>query len=183
MMNRLLWLSRLIDGLNARVGRLASWLVLAAVLISAGNAVTRKALNLSSNAALEIQWYLFSGVFLLCAGATLLANEHVRVDVILSRLSRRKQLVVEMAGTVFFLMPVTVLILVLSWPSFVTAYVEGEMSSNAGGLIRWPVKLLIPVGFALLLLQGVSQFIKSADEYRRLRAGGPPGATRQGARP
>lgn len=183
-MDRLLWLSRLIDGLNTAVGKLASWLVLAAVLISAGNAVTRKALNLSSNAALEIQWYLFSGVFLLCAGATLLSNEHVRVDVVLSRLPRRKQLVIEMLGTVFFLMPVTVLILVLSWPSFMTAYTEAEMSPNAGGLIRWPVKLLIPVGFGLLLLQGVSQFIKSADEYRRLRASGEPsGTTGQVPRP
>lgn len=167
-MNQLLRLSRLIDSVNAKVGKLASWLVLVAVLISAGNAVTRKAFNLSSNAALEIQWYLFSAVFLLCAGATLLSNEHVRVDVILSRLSRRKQLVVEVLGTLLFLMPVTVLILVLSWAPFVNAFVGAEMSSNAGGLIRWPVKLLIPVGFGLLLLQGVSQLIKSVDEYRRL---------------
>lgn len=179
-MNFLLRISSVIDGLNTRVGRLASWLILVAVLISAGNAVTRKALNLSSNGMLEIQWYLFSAVFLLCAGYTLLNNEHVRVDLVFVRLSRRKQLLVEIFGTVFFLAPVVALILVLSWAPFTAAWTSGEVSANAGGLIRWPVKLLIPAGFTLLLLQGLSQVIKSVDEFFRLGrgeiAGGPTSA-------
>jgi len=167
-MQALLGLSRRIDALNAAVGRATYWLILAAVLISSGNAVVRKTLSLSSNALLEIQWYLFAAVFLLCAGYTLLAREHVRVDLIHSRLSRRGQLIVEMFGTLVFLMPVTALILVLSWAPFVDAFQSGEVSSNAGGLIRWPVKLLIPVGFGLLLLQGLSELIKDAAALRAL---------------
>lgn len=170
-MNFLLRLSRAIDALNGAVGRAAYWLVLVAVLISAFNAVSRKTLDMSSNAMLEIQWYLFSGIFLLCAGYTLMHNEHVRVDVVFGRLSRRKQLVVEMFGLLFFLAPMTLLILFLSWAPFMDAWTSGEMSGNAGGLIRWPAKLLIPVGFGLLILQAVSQFIKSVDEFRNLGAG------------
>ena len=168
-MEFLLRASRMIDALNGVVGRATYWLLLAAVVISSGNAVIRKAFSMSSNAMLEIQWYLFAAVFLLCAGYTLLKREHVRVDLIHSRLSRRNQLRVEIFGTLFFLAPVTGLILVLSWAPFMDAFTSGEVSANAGGLIRWPVKLLIPVGFALLLLQGVSEVIKDAAELRALK--------------
>ena len=170
-MTLLLSLSRAIDATNRAVGRFTYWLVLVAVLISSFNAIVRKTLHMSSNSLLEIQWYLFSAIFLLCAGYTLMNNEHVRVDVLFGRLSRRKQLVIEIFGLLVFLGPMTMLILVLSWQPFLDAFHSGEMSSNAGGLIRWPVKLLIPVGFFLLLLQGVSELIKNIHEYRRLGAG------------
>lgn len=170
-MKLLLRASRLIDALNRCVGRATYWLILVAVLISAGNAISRKTMNLSSNAMLEIQWYLFAAVFLLCAGYTLLSKEHVRVDLIFTRLSRRKQLIVEIFGTLVFLAPMTVLILVLSWAPFMDAWVSGEVSANAGGLVRWPVKLLIPIGFALLLLQGMSEVIKDVAELRSLARG------------
>ncbi len=170
-MKLLLRASRLIDALNRCVGRVTYWLILVAVLISAGNAISRKTMNLSSNAMLEIQWYLFAAVFLLCAGYTLLCKEHVRVDLIFTRLSRRKQLIVEIFGTLVFLAPMTVLILVLSWAPFMDAWVSGEVSANAGGLVRWPVKLLIPIGFALLLLQGMSEVIKDVAELRSLGRG------------
>ena len=159
-MNSLLRLSRAIDALNRRVGRSALWLVLFAVLISAINAVTRKLFNLSSNAFLELQWYLFSAIFLLGAGYTLLHNEHVRIDVISGRLSPRTRAVVDIVGTLFFLLPMALIVLKLSWPVFIDAYTSDEVSSNAGGLTRWPVKLLMPAGFALLALQGVSELIK-----------------------
>lgn len=167
-MKLLLRASRLIDALNRGVGRATYWLILVAVLISVGNAISRKTMNLSSNAMLEIQWYLFAAVFLLCAGYTLLNKEHVRVDLIFTRLSRRKQLIVEIFGTLVFLAPMTALILVLSWAPFMDAWVSGEVSANAGGLVRWPVKLLIPIGFALLLLQGMSEVIKDVAELRSL---------------
>jgi len=175
-MNSLLRASRLIDALNMAVGKASYWLILIAVLVSSGNAVVRKAFNMSSNSLLEIQWYLFAAVFLLCAGYTLLNEEHVRVDLIHSRLSRRQQLWVEIFGTLFFLAPVTLLILVLSWAPFVDAYTSGEVSSNAGGLIRWPVKLLIPAGFGLLLLQGASELIKDVAELRGLDRSTPTAA-------
>jgi TRAP-type mannitol/chloroaromatic compound transport system permease small subunit len=175
-MNSLLRASRLIDALNMAVGKASYWLILIAVLVSSGNAVVRKAFNMSSNSLLEIQWYLFAAVFLLCAGYTLLNKEHVRVDLIHSRLSRRQQLWVEIFGTLFFLAPVTLLILVLSWAPFVDAYTSGEVSSNAGGLIRWPVKLLIPAGFGLLLLQGASELIKDVAELRGLDRSTPTAA-------
>ncbi|MBA2723375.1 MAG: TRAP transporter small permease subunit [Methylibium sp.] len=159
-MQALLHLSRLIDALNERVGKLILWLVLAAVLISAGNAVIRKAFNISSNAFLEIQWYLFAGVFMLGAGYTLLRNAHVRIDFVSSRLSARSNAVIDSLGLVLVLMPLAVLMIDLSWPLFMRAWVSGEVSGNAGGLIRWPVLLLIPAGFALLLLQAVSELIK-----------------------
>lgn len=159
-MNPLLSLSRLIDALNERVGKLVMWLVLLSVLISAGNATVRKVFNTSSNAWLEIQWYLFAAVFLLCAGYTLLNNEHVRIDVISGRLSPRKRIWIDIIGIVAFLMPLVVLTLWLAVPFFLQGFRSGEMSSNAGGLIRWPVYLLMPVGFALLGLQGLSELIK-----------------------
>jgi len=159
-LKRLLALSRLIDALNERVGRLVYWLVLAAVLVSAGNAVFRYLFNLSSNAWLEIQWYLFSAVFLLCAGYTLLHNEHIRIDVIAGRLSKRAQTWIDIFGCVFFLLPMALVIMWLAWPVFMDAYIHHEISGDAGGLVRWPVKLLMPVGFFLLALQGVSELIK-----------------------
>ncbi|MBI4195666.1 MAG: TRAP transporter small permease subunit [Betaproteobacteria bacterium] len=159
-MRALLGISRLIDGLNERVGRVVAWLVLISVLVSAGNATVRYALNLSSNAWLEIQWYLFSAIFLLGAGYTLGRNEHVRVDVLAGRLSRRGQAWIDILGGTLFLLPIAILILYLSWPMFMQSYASGEISSDAGGLIRWPVKLPIPAGFALLVLQGLSEIIK-----------------------
>ncbi|HTJ98226.1 MAG TPA: TRAP transporter small permease subunit [Bordetella sp.] len=159
-MQFLIALSRIIDALNARVGRTVAWATLLVVLVSAGNAVVRKVFHNSSNAWLELQWYLFGAMFLLSAGYTLLRNEHVRVDILSSRLSRRKQIGIEIFGVLFFLLPVCCLILALSWPVFVDSYASNEMSSNSGGLVRWPVKLLIPIGFGLLVLAGISHLIK-----------------------
>lgn len=159
-MQGLLRLSRGIDWLNERVGRTVIWLVLIAVLISAGNAIIRKAFDTSSNAWLEVQWYLFSAIFLLAAGYTLLRNEHVRIDVLLHRLPKRGQIWVDIFGLVFFMAPFVLLMIYLSWPVFMRAFVSGEMSENAGGLIRWPVYILVPIGFALLALQGLSELIK-----------------------
>jgi TRAP-type mannitol/chloroaromatic compound transport system permease small subunit len=159
-MKALLRVSRAIDALNERIGRAMIWLVLVMVLVSAANASVRYLLNMSSNAWLELQWYLFAAVFLICAGYTLLHNEHVRIDVISSHLSRRTQIWIDVFGTVFFLFPVAGYIAWLSWPVFMNAWVSGEISTNAGGLIRWPARLLIPVGFGLLTLQGVSELIK-----------------------
>lgn len=159
-MNALLALSRLIDAVNTVVGRCVTWLTLVVVLVSAGNAVVRKTFQISSNAWLELQWYLFGAIFLLAAGYTLLRNEHVRVDVLSSRLPRRKQIYIDIFGVIFFLMPACLLITYLSWPMFIDSFLSNEQSSNTGGLVRWPVKLLIPVGFALLVLAGLSHLIK-----------------------
>lgn len=159
-MQGLLRLARLIDALNTAVGRTAMWLILAATLISAGNALMRYSLDLSSNAWLELQWYLFAAVFLLCAPYTLLKNEMVRIDVVAGRLSRRTQVWIDVAGTLFFLLPMALLLMTLSWPGFVQSFLREEVSANAGGLVVWPARLLIPVGFALLALQGVSELIK-----------------------
>lgn len=159
-MKPLLALSRVIDAVNERIGQWVYWLVLFTVLISAANATVRKLFNYSSNSFLEIQWYLFSAVFLFCAGYTLKHNEHVRIDIVTSRFSARVRAAIDIFGTVFFLMPLTLLIVYLSWPVFVEAYTRGEVSTNAGGLIIWPARLLIPVGFALLLAQGISELIK-----------------------
>jgi TRAP-type mannitol/chloroaromatic compound transport system permease small subunit len=153
-------LARAIDALNGCVGRTVSWLVLAAVLVSAGNALTRYGLDVSSNAWLELQWYLFSAIFLLAAGWTLERNAHVRIDVLSARWSERARAWIDLAGAMVFLMPMALLVLYFSWPMFVQSYVGHEISSDAGGLVRWPVKLLIPGGFALLALQGVSEVIK-----------------------
>ena len=159
-MTALLSLSRLIDAVNERVGRLTRWLILAAVLISAGNAIMRKAFNIGSNAYLEVQWYLFAGVFMLGAGYVFLHNAHVRIDFIASKLSKRTNAIIDATGIVVFLIPLCLILINLSWPLFHNAWVSGEVSSNAGGLIRWPVLLLIPVGFALLLLQALSELVK-----------------------
>ena len=159
-MSSLLSLSRLIDRANERIGHVVYWLVLATVLISATNAVVRKAFNYSSNAFLEIQWYLFSAIFLFLAGYTLMRNDHVRIDVVASRFSKRVQAWIDIFGTLFFLLPMAILIMWLSWPIFVDTYVHHEISTNAGGLIIWPARLLVPIGFALLVVQGISELIK-----------------------
>ena len=159
-MNALLALSRAIDAITERVGRIVYWLILVVVLISAANATVRKLFNFSSNAYLEIQWYLFSVIFLFLAGYTLLHNDHVRIDIIAGRLSRRAQNWIDVVGIVLFLMPMSIVIMWLSWPLFVDSWVRHEVSTNAGGLIIWPARLMVPVGFALLIVQGVSELIK-----------------------
>jgi len=164
----LLRLSALIDALNERVGHLSYWLILLAVLVSAGNASVRYAFNMSSNAWLEIQWYLFSAVFLFCAGYTLLHNQHVRIDVISGRMSRRARAWIDVLGTLFFLLPMAIAIMWMSWPVFVDAYQRNEVSTNAGGLIVWPGRLMLPVGFFLLILQGISELIKRVAFLRGL---------------
>jgi TRAP-type mannitol/chloroaromatic compound transport system permease small subunit len=159
-MQALLSISRLIDAINDRIGRLMMWFVLAATLISAINAIIRKVFGTSSNAWLEVQWYLFAAVFLLGGGYAFLRNAHVRIDFLSSKFSARTRNWVDIVGIVVFLAPLCLLLIVEGWPVFARAWASGEMSSNAGGLIRWPVYLLIPLGFAILLLQGVSEIIK-----------------------
>jgi len=156
----LLRLSRLIDTVNHWLGKVVMWLVLAAVLISAGNAIVRKAFNIGSNAFLEIQWYLFAGVFMLGVGYVMLMNAHVRIDFISSRLSKRTNAIIDAIGIVVFTIPLSIIMIDLGWPLFERALVTGEMSQNAGGLIRWPVLGLVPLGFAILLAQSVSELIK-----------------------
>jgi len=159
-MNAMLKMSQLIDGLNERVGRAMIWLVLIVVIVSSGNAAFRFTFNLSSNALLEIQWYLFSAIFLFSAGYVLKKNEHIRIDVIVSRCSERTQNWIDVFGILVFLLPMALIIGYLSWPVFMNAWTSGEMSSNPGGLIRWPVRLMMPLGFALLVLQGLSELVK-----------------------
>jgi TRAP-type mannitol/chloroaromatic compound transport system permease small subunit len=168
MMKLLLGLSRAIDALNENIGKLTYWLILAAVLISTGNAVIRYSINMSSNAWLEIQWYLFSFVFLFCAGYTLLHNQHVRIDVISGHLSGRGRAWIDILGTIFFLLPMAIAIMWLSWPVFLDAYRSNEVSTNAGGLLVWPGRLMLPVGFFLLVLQGFSELIKRVAFLRGL---------------
>jgi len=156
----LLRISAVIDWITDHVGRYAIWLLLGAVVISAGNAISRYAFSASSNAMLEVQWYLYSAVFILGAGYTLLKNQHVRIDLISNRISAKARNWVDVIGLAVFLIPVAVMIAWMSWAGFVDSYNVGEMSSNAGGLIRWPVRLLIPVGFWLLAVQGLSELIK-----------------------
>ena len=159
-MKPLLSLSRLIDEINRRISKIACWLVLLSCLVSGGNALTRYGLNMSSNAWLEIQWYMFAAMFMLGASYTLYKNEHVRVDILYARLSTRAQIWVDLLGGILFLLPAAGILTWLSWPVFYQVWVSGEMSSSAGGLIRWPVKLFLPLGFGLLVLQGVSEVIK-----------------------
>ena len=161
-MNGLLTISRLIDSLNDRFALLAKWAVLLSCLISAANAAVRYLADYSSNAFLEIQWYLFAACVMLGAAQVLRVNEHVRVDVIYGRFSGRTQALIDLAGLGLFLMPAMVVMVYFSWPLFVKMYLSGEMSSNAGGLIRWPAMLMLPLGFSLLILQGVSEIIKRA---------------------
>jgi len=159
-MRGLLWFSGWVDRLSVGIGQLVRWLVLVSVLISAGNAVMRKAFNIGSNAFLEVQWYLFSGVFLLGAGYVFLKNAHVRIDFISGKLSARANALIDVIGILLVILPLCAMLISLSWPVFHQAWVSGEMSQNAGGLIRWPVLLLIPVGFGLLMLQTASELIK-----------------------
>lgn len=159
-MQALLKLSRGVDWLNTLVGKYVIWLILASTVISGVNAIVRKVFHTSSNAFLEVQWYLFAGSFLLAAGYTLLCNEHVKVDVVNSRLSKRTQIYIDIFGFVLFLIPMCWIVLHYGIPFFLQAWKTGEMSSNAGGLIRWPVYLMMPLGFGLLLLQGFSELIK-----------------------
>ncbi len=177
-MNALLGLARAVDALNQRVGRFVYWLVLAAVLISAGNAIIRKTFNTSSNAWLEIQWYLFAAVFLLGAGHVLLLNEHVRIDVIASRLKRRTQVWIDVVGLLVFVLPLCVYVVALTIPITWTAYVTGEMSTNAGGLVRWPSYLMMPIGFVLLGLQSLSELIKRVAFLRGLAPDPAPSKTK-----
>ena len=203
-MNALLALSRAIDAVTERVGRIVYWLILIVVLISAANAVVRKLFNFSSNSYLEIQWYLFSVIFLFGAGYTLLRSEHVRIDIIAGRLSARAQNWIDVVGIVLFLMPMSLIIMWLSWPLFVDSWTRNEVSTNAGGLIIWPARLMVPIGFALLIMQGVSELIKRlaflsgripdplekhhgrsaeeelAEEISRQRSAEPPGAAERG---
>ncbi len=159
-MEILIRMSVLIDALSGRIGRLIYWMILVSVVVSSGNAVVRYIFDTSSNAWLELQWYLFSAVFLLGAGYTLLHNQHVRIDIIAGRLSPRGRAWIDLLGGIFFLMPMAIVILTLSWPAFVESFVRHEYSSDAGGLLRWPARLLVPVGFFLLVLQGLSEIIK-----------------------
>lgn len=159
-MNGLMKFSKGVDWLNTQVGRATMWLILATTLISAGNALVRKIFNSSSNGLLEIQWYLFAAVFMLGAGYGFLKNSHVRIDFISSKLSHRARNWIDVLGIILVLFPFCIIIISLGWPFFMQAFVSGETSQNAGGLIRWPAYILIPVGFALLLLQGISELIK-----------------------
>jgi TRAP-type mannitol/chloroaromatic compound transport system permease small subunit len=159
-MTLLLALSRLIDKISAGIGKFTMWLILATTLISAGNAIVRKVFNVSSNSLLEIQWYLFAAVFMLGAGYGFLRNSHVRIDFISNKLSDRTRNWVDIVGIVAVLLPLCVMTIDLSWPYFTRALASGEMSQNAGGLIRWPAYAMIPLGFGLLLLQSLSELIK-----------------------
>ena len=159
-MQGLLAFSRVIDAVNHRLSWIADWLVLLACLISAGNAFSRYAFGMSSNAWLEIQWYMFGAVVMLGTSYTLKNNEHVRVDIVYANVSTRRQMSIDIFGFAVFMLPATLIMTYLCWPIFYNAWHMGEISANAGGLIRWPVKLLLPVGFFLLSLQGISELIK-----------------------
>lgn len=159
-MQALLAASRLIDRATGALGRAVAWLIVAAAVISAGNAVVRKAFDWSANSLLEVQWWLFALVFLLAAPWTLAVNEHIRIDVVNSRLSARARNVVELVGHVFFLMPMAAMVVYTSWIFFVTSFAQNEQSPNAGGLPLWPIKAVIPLAFALLFVQGLSELIK-----------------------
>jgi TRAP-type mannitol/chloroaromatic compound transport system permease small subunit len=156
----LLKISRAIDWMNAQFGVVANWLVLLACLISAGNAASRYLFSVSSNGWLEVQWYMFAGIVLLGGPYTLCRNEHVRVDLVYSAVSERTRIWIDIVGGLMFLLPICLILVYFTWPWFMDSWRIGEGSSNAGGLVRWPVKLLLPVGFALMALQGVSEIIK-----------------------
>ncbi len=174
-MRLLLRLSRITDRLNAAVGEVVSWLILLVLLVSASNAVLRKTVGLGSNAALELQLYLFAAIFLLNGGYTLLRNEHVRIDVLFVRLSERKRMWIDIFGILVFLMPVTVITAWLTLPVLVRTYVGAEHSASAGGLLLWPAWLLVPVGFALLFLQGLSELVKRIAQLKGIAVPPPPG--------
>jgi TRAP-type mannitol/chloroaromatic compound transport system permease small subunit len=164
----LLAVSRVIDAVNISIGRWVAWLVVAAVLISTANATIRKVFDTSSNAWLELQWVLFSAVFLLCASWTLYANEHIRIDIVNSMFSKRVRDWVDVIGHTFFLLPFTIVMIVTGWPFFLASVRLDEQSVNAGGLAQWPAKFLVPLGFMLLFLQGISELIKRIAVMRDL---------------
>ena len=168
-MKPLLTFSRVVDDLNALVGRAADWMTLLACAISAGNAFVRYGISYSSNAWLEVQWYLFAGMVMLGASYTLFRNEHVRVDIVYGNLGERARLWVDILGIIVFLMPAMILLAWMTWPFFLDSWQRGEGSQNAGGLIRWPVKLVLPLGFLLLSLQGLSELIKRVALLRGLQ--------------
>jgi TRAP-type mannitol/chloroaromatic compound transport system permease small subunit len=159
-MQGLLGLSRAIDAFNEKAGRALAWLILVAVIVSTVNAVIRKVFNVSSNAWLEAQWYLFGAVFLGCAAYTFLKNEHIRIDIVSSKMSQGYRNTIELVGHVFFLMPLCLMMIWFGFPFFYGSFRIGEMSTNAGGLIQWPAKLMIPVGFSMLFAQAISETIK-----------------------
>lgn len=159
-MQGLLKLSRAIDAMNTRIGRIVAWAIFLAVVISTINAIVRKVLNTSSNAWLEMQWILFGAVFLICASWTLVANEHIRIDVVSSLLSKKARNVIDVIGHAFFLMPITLVMMWYSWPFFWRSMLQNEQSTNAGGLPVYPPKLLVPLGFTLLFIQAISELIK-----------------------
>jgi TRAP-type mannitol/chloroaromatic compound transport system permease small subunit len=159
-MQPLLLLSRAIDALNEKLSVIADWLVFLSCLVSAGNAFSRYGFSVSSNAWLEIQWYMFGALVMLGASYTLKRNEHVRVDIVYSNLPTRWQIGIDIFGAILFLLPATLILAYLSWPVFSNSWALSEMSSNAGGLLRWPIKIFLPIGFALLSLQGLSELIK-----------------------
>ncbi|MBV1694143.1 MAG: TRAP transporter small permease subunit [Hyphomicrobiales bacterium] len=159
-MQGLLKLSRAIDAMNTRIGRIVAWAIFLAVVISTANAIVRKVLSTSSNAWLEMQWILFGAVFLICASWTLVANEHIRIDVVSSLLSKRTRNVIDVIGHAFFLMPITLVMMYYSWPFFWRSMLQNEQSTNAGGLPVYPPKLLVPLGFTLLFIQAISELIK-----------------------
>jgi TRAP-type mannitol/chloroaromatic compound transport system permease small subunit len=159
-MKRLLTFSRAVDAFSTRVGRIVAWALLAAVVVSAVNAIIRKTLNTSSNSWLEVQWILFGAVFLLCSAWTLLSNEHIRIDIVNNALPKRARDLIDVFGHLFFLIPVTIVMFYLGWPFFWRSLLQNEQSTNAGGLPVYPSKLLIPLAFTMLVLQGWSELIK-----------------------
>ncbi|MFG1417110.1 TRAP transporter small permease subunit [Xanthobacter sp. V0B-10] len=159
-MTPLLALARGIDAINMRIGKIAAWLIVVAIFVSALNAIVRKLFDVSSNSWLELQWVLFAAVFLLCASWTLLDNEHIRIDIVNSHLSKRMRDGIDIFGHLFFLLPFSILLLWTSVPFFLTSYAIDEQSLNAGGLPQWPAKALVPLGFFFLTLQGISELIK-----------------------
>lgn len=167
-MNGLLGLSRAIDAVNFRIGKWVAWLVVAAVLVSAANATVRKVFDTSSNAWLELQWYLFALVFLLCASWTLMANEHIRIDIVNNFFPKRLRNWIDVFGHLFFLLPFTLVMIVTGWPFFLASWRVKEVSTNAGGLLVYPIKLLVPVAFLLLFFQGISELIKRIAVMRGL---------------
>ena len=161
-MNALLAISRVIDAVNEKLGRATGWLILAAVTVSSVNALVRFSFNRSSNAWLELQWYLFGAVVLLGSAYTFKANEHIRIDILSSRLTKRTRDWIDIFGHLFFLMPLCLVIMWLGWPFFLRSFAQAEISSSAGGLIVWPAKLLVPLGFTILFIQSISELIKRA---------------------
>ncbi len=167
-MQALLAASRVIDAVNSRLGKWVSWLIVLVVIISAGNATVRKLFDISSNAWLELQWVLFSVVFLICSPWTLMSNEHVRIDIVNSMLPKPARNIIDIVGHVAFLLPLTIVMIVTGWPFFIASYSINEQSLNAGGLPQWPAKSLIVIGFTLLFFQGLSELIKRIAVMRGL---------------